>query len=112
MNILLSETLTLTQDTFAGFSWVYGPGTVVNLVFGAIDLGETLTVHIIGKSDLATGTTDYLIEQATIPAGASLQAAYQAIPVPMPNAQWGVLLGATISGGSLSRQFTRVAILL
>lgn len=113
MNILHTETATFTQDSFGIFSWVNGPGTVVNLIFGDLDVGETLTVYIFGKSDLVIGTpTDYVLEEITIPAAASEQTGFQSTPVPMPNDQWAVAVGARVSGGSLDRQFRRVAILL
>lgn len=108
-----TETLSLAQDTLVRFASLYGPGTVVNLIFGDLDIGETLAVGIVGSSDLAAGIpADYVLEQVTIPASPTIQTAYQATPVPMPNSAWYVFVEAMVSGGSGTRQFTRVAILL
>lgn len=95
------------------FSPVSGPGTIVNLVFGDLGTGETLDVDTIGSSDLVTSAPlYYLLEHVTVPASPTQQTAYQATPVPMPTGAWSVFIGVRISGGSISRPFTRVAIAL
>lgn len=111
MNIVYTETRTITPDTFEVFTAVTGPRTVVWLVFGEIDDPETLTVSIYSSSDLVSPINAlYLLEIETVTADPSNQRAFQSTPVPMVDAQWKSLAAVSITGGSTNRDMTVVAI--
>jgi hypothetical protein len=113
VEIVDTQGRTLTPDEWTFFDETDGPATVVHVIFGDLEPGESVDLRLIGTSDLVSGVPDsYVLEQVTIPDIDAHKAGYQTMPVPLPDDQWSVTVALRLTGGSLTRDFAMVAIVL
>lgn len=111
MNIVFSEVRSVDPDTFNTFPggglYLYGPATLVWIVSVDADADQSLRATVFETSDLAPSTA---MEDETVAAADSNQTGFQSTPVPLPNDQWGTLLGMRLVGGTVAHDVTVVAI--
>lgn len=113
MNIVYSNTIAdVAPDTFVSFpgggDFIYGPATVVWVVFSDIDVDQTLDVRVYEQSELFAST--YVIETESVPGDASAHTGFQATPLPLPNGSWGTNFAVTLAGGTNSHHVYVAAI--